>query len=133
MTPTFLYDPQQHCLREVARLREPVKDIFKSPRGYELAVRAYRLHLASLRVIPCASDTKWPEGELEEQIDFKWGVGPLNGFVLPITQPRLYTQAEAEEIWDGGWNAAIYYSIHDEENITKQQYFKTRFNEDINK
>lgn len=133
MTPTFKYDPDSHCLREVARMEKPtwVPMVLSS-----LAQQQYNNHLASLRVIPCAPGSKWPEWELEEVVDFEilptttYQTDPMPQ-AFPVTQPRLYTQAEAEEIWDGGWNAAIYYSIHDEENITKQQYFKTRFNVEL--
>lgn len=132
MTPKFTYDPDHNCLREVARMEEPVMAEFKT-NAYWTAMDVYNLHIASLRVIPCATVTKWPEGELEEGLHFRQTTffPSFKPFAVPNTpQPRLYTQAEADEIWRAGYDCGHAEAAR-EDYIDKEQYFKTRFNVEL--
>lgn len=126
MTPKFKYDPEHDCLREVV-----VNEwILTCPCDSCMKTRA------SLISIECQPGSFWPEGELENEVDFF-----VNGIIpiaFPITpQPRLYTQAEAEEIFKDAYRMGMTYKMGLDIGIEspleheQQQYFKTRFNVDI--
>jgi hypothetical protein len=124
MTPKFKYDPTSHCLREV--IQKPDKTCyehaqFNTPDKFREEIER---RLASLRVIPCAPGELFPEGELVEGVHFKTFTG-IGTEAYPIT-PRLYTQAEALEIWRAGYDCGHAEAAR-EDYIEKQQYFKTRF------
>jgi hypothetical protein len=126
MTPKFKYDPEQHCLRE-----QPNPNM---PRPNSLTVygsiihESWNNHLASLHSIRCAFKTVWNEGELSDGVHFC--IRP-DGLAFPLTaQPRLYTQAEALEIWRAGYDCGHAEAAR-EDYIDKEQFFKTRFNVEL--
>lgn len=133
MTPKFKHDPEHNCLREVARVKKPHHHPWADNTGNPISAdknaddwHRYNAHLSSLRVIPCAPGSKWPEGEMLEGVDFY-----LSLFAIPLTpQHRLYTQEEAEEIYNAGFVQGTRDQSTQRDKIAKQQYFKTRFNVD---
>ena len=73
----FTYNKQTQRLEEKATMPKPVISDYPLTNQGNVAhyedTEKYLAHIASLRSIPCAPGTEWPEGDLTEKQDFQLG------------------------------------------------------------
>lgn len=103
--PTFKYNPDTHCLDEVAREKKPVwnPEIWEYWFEFEEAERKYNAHTSTLRHIKCEPGSVWPVGEIPES-DFSLQHNCVmkgrcdcqkNGDPLHVNEDCLYSYAVA--------------------------------------